>query len=243
MGCRGSWVRIPPLRPQEGDFYMKAVVLLSGGLDSATVFAIAKENYTPYALSFSYGQRHGFELECARKIAKGFVHQVIDLDLRAFGGSALTSDIDVPKMSYDPTAIPITYVPARNTIFLSIALAFAETINASTLFIGAHAVDSSNYPDCRPEFLAAFEKVANLGTKKGLTTPFHICAPLLMMNKAQIIQEGMKRSVDYSITSSCYDPSHNGLACGGCDACTLRLEGFRANGLQDPISYRMGPCR
>jgi 7-cyano-7-deazaguanine synthase len=225
----------------------KAVVLLSGGLDSATVLAIAKQQgYEPYALSFSYGQRHAVELDAAARVAESIgvaKHQVITIDLRAFGGSALTSDIAVPKgrdaseMSHD---IPITYVPARNTIFLSFALAWAEVLGSSDIFIGVNALDYSGYPDCRPEFIDAFQKLANLATKAGVegTQFLRIHTPLLTLTKAQIIQRGISLGVDYSLTSSCYDPSPTGAPCGQCDSCQIRQKGFRENGLADPLLDR-----
>jgi 7-cyano-7-deazaguanine synthase len=225
----------------------KAVILLSGGLDSATVLAIAKaEGYELYALSFSYGQRHAWELEAAKRVAASIgmaQHRVTTIDLRAFGGSALTDDIDVPKgrdaeeMSH---GIPITYVPARNTIFLSFALAWAEVLGASDIFLGVNALDYSGYPDCRPEFIAAFEKMANLATKAGVEGRQHlrIHTPLIAMTKAQIIATGTKLGVDYGLTSSCYDPGPTGAPCGQCDSCLLRQKGFRENELEDPISKR-----
>ena len=222
----------------------KAVILLSGGLDSATVLAIAKaEGYEPYALSFSYGQRHAWELEAAKRLAASIgvaQHRVTTIDLRAFGGSALTADLDVPKgrdaeeMSH---GIPITYVPARNTIFLSFALAWAEVLGASDIFLGVNALDYSGYPDCRPEFIAAFEKMANLATKAGVEGRQHlrIHTPLIAMTKAQIIATGMELGVDYALTSSCYDPGPTGATCGQCDSCLLRQKGFRENGIEDPL--------
>ena len=222
----------------------KAVILLSGGLDSATVLAIAKaEGYEPYALSFSYGQRHAWELEAAKRVAASIgvaQHRVTTIDLRAFGGSALTADLDVPKgrdaeeMSH---GIPITYVPARNTIFLSFALAWAEVLGASDIFLGVNALDYSGYPDCRQEFIAAFEKMANLATKAGVEGRQHlrIHTPLIAMTKAQIIATGMELGVDYALTSSCYDPGPTGATCGQCDSCLLRQKGFRENGIEDPL--------
>ena len=222
----------------------KAVILLSGGLDSATVLAIAKaEGYEPYALSFSYGQRHAWELEATKRVAASIgvaQHRVTTIDLRAFGGSALTADLDVPKgrdaeeMSH---GIPITYVPARNTIFLSFALAWAEVLGASDIFLGVNALDYSGYPDCRPEFIAAFEKMANLATKAGVEGRQHlrIHTPLIAMTKAQIIATGMELGVDYALTSSCYDPGPTGATCGQCDSCLLRQKGFRENGIEDPL--------
>jgi len=224
----------------------KAVVLLSGGLDSATVLAIAKaDGYEVYALSFAYGQRHSRELECAQAVARaGGVneHKTVTIDLRAFGGSALTAEIDVPKgrapeqMSGE---IPITYVPARNTIFLSFALAWAEVLECSDIFIGVNALDYSGYPDCRPEFIAAFERLANLATKAGVEgrQALRIHTPLIALTKAEIIRKGLELGVDYGLTSSCYDPLPNGLPCGRCDSCVLRQKGFRENGLMDPLQY------
>lgn len=225
----------------------KAVILLSGGLDSATVLAIAKaEGYELHALSFSYGQRHAWELEAAKRVAASIgvaEHRIANIDLRAFGASALTADIAVPKgrdaeeMSH---GIPITYVPARNTIFLSFALAWAEVLGASDIFLGVNALDYSGYPDCRPEFIEAFEKMANLATKAGVEGRQHlrIHTPLIAMTKAQIIATGVELSVDYSLTSSCYDPGPTGVPCGQCDSCLLRQKGFRENGIEDPISMK-----
>jgi 7-cyano-7-deazaguanine synthase len=224
----------------------RAVVLLSGGLDSATVLAIAKnEGYELYALSFSYGQRHVIELEAARRVAAAIGvadHRIAAIDLRVFGGSALTADIAVPKgrgtdeMSH---GIPITYVPARNTIFLSFALAWAEVLGSSDIFIGVNALDYSGYPDCRPEFIAAFEKMANLATKAGVEgrQALKIHTPLIALTKAQIIRRGLDLGVDYSLTSSCYDPGPAGQPCGQCDSCLLRQKGFRENGIEDPLRY------
>jgi 7-cyano-7-deazaguanine synthase len=226
----------------------KAVVLLSGGLDSSTTLAIASEqNFRPYALSFRYGQRHEVELVAAGRIAKAIgveEHRIVDVDLRAFGGSALTSDIDVPK-GRDPNdmshGIPITYVPARNTIFLSYALAWSEVLKSSDIFIGVNAIDYSGYPDCRPEFIGAFQTLANLATKAGVegTTKVTIHAPLIDLTKADIIKKGMELGVDYSLTSSCYDPSGLGEACGSCDSCQLRRKGFQEAGVADPTRYRL----
>lgn len=225
----------------------KAVVLLSGGLDSATVLAIAKsEGYQPYALSFSYGQRHSWELEAARRVAAALgaeQHRISSIDLRVFGGSALTSDIAVPKgrdAAEMAHGIPITYVPARNTIFLSFALAWAEVLGASDIFIGVNALDYSGYPDCRPEFVAAYETMANLATKAGVEgrQRLKIHTPLLALTKAQIIQRGLALGVDYGLTSSCYDPSPEGVPCGQCDSCLLRQKGFRENGIADPLLAR-----
>jgi 7-cyano-7-deazaguanine synthase len=222
----------------------KAVVLLSGGLDSATVLAIARsEGYELYALSFSYGQRHIFELEAAARVASSIgvaAHRTVPVDLRAFGGSALTDDIDVPKKrttSEMSRGIPITYVPARNTIFLSFALAWAEVLGASDIFIGVNALDYSGYPDCRPEFIEAYEKMANLATKAGVEgrQALKIHTPLIAMSKAEIIRKGLELGVDYSLTSSCYDPSPSGEPCGGCDSCLLRQKGFSENGIEDPL--------
>lgn len=222
----------------------KAVVLLSGGLDSATCLAIARsQEFESYALSFDYGQRHRFELEAAGRIARQLGatrHQVVKFDLRAFGGSALTADIDVPKgrsaedMSHD---IPITYVPARNTIFLSFALAWAEVVGSSDIFIGVNALDYSGYPDCRPEYIAAYQTMANLATRAGVegTQKLTIHTPLISLTKAQIIQEGLRLGVDYGLTSSCYDPSSDGRPCGWCDSCLLRAKGFAEAGASDPV--------
>jgi 7-cyano-7-deazaguanine synthase len=224
----------------------KAVVLLSGGLDSSTVLAIARsQGYELYALSFSYGQRHVIELEAARRVAASIGvkdHRIAAIDLRVFGGSALTADIDVPKgrgtdeMSH---GIPITYVPARNTIFLSFALAWAEVLGSSDIFIGVNALDYSGYPDCRPEFIAAFETMANLATKAGVEgrQALKIHTPLIALTKAQIVHKGIELGVDYSLTSSCYDPSPTGDPCGQCDSCLLRQKGFGENGLVDPLRY------
>jgi 7-cyano-7-deazaguanine synthase len=223
-----------------------AVVLLSGGLDSATVLAVAlRDGYDVSALSFRYGQRHAVELEAAARVARHLGirrHEVVDIDLRPFGGSALTADIPVPKdRSAEELggAIPITYVPARNTIFLSFALAFAEVLNARDIFIGVNALDYSGYPDCRPEFVQAFERLANLATKAGVEGGggIRVHAPLLQLTKAEIIALGISLGVDYSLTSSCYDPSPTGEACGRCDSCLLRLRGFAENGVADPIRY------
>ena len=228
----------------------KAIVLLSGGLDSTTVLAIAKNlGFEIYALSFSYGQRHEIELESAKKIAKKFAvkeYKTAKIDLRIFGGSALTDDITVPKTltTYDLrlTTIPITYVPARNTIFLSYALAYAETVGAFDIFIGVNAVDYSGYPDCRPEFIKAFQELADLATAAGVENKgrFKIHSPLIKMSKKEIIENGIKLGVDYAQTHSCYDPIvKNGkvYACGECDSCRLRLEGFRAAGIGDLLKY------
>ena len=224
----------------------KAVVLLSGGLDSATCLAVARaEGFACHALSFDYGQRHAPELEAARRVARALgavEHKVVRLDLRTFGGSALTDDIDVPhpgSVEAIGRDIPVTYVPARNTIFLSFGLAWAEVLGAADLFIGANALDYSGYPDCRPEFLEAFERVANLGTKAGVEgRRFRIHAPLLRLTKAQIIRRGMELGVDYALTLSCYDPDSGGRACGHCDSCLLRKKGFAEAGVPDPTPYR-----
>ncbi len=225
----------------------RAVVLLSGGLDSATALAIAVEQaYEPYALTLRYGQRHEREVDAARRVAKAMRvirHVVADVDLRAFGGSALTADLEVPKSGRavaDSEEIPVTYVPARNTIFLSMALAWAEVLRASDIFIGVNAVDYSGYPDCRPEFLDAFEGLAALGTKAGVEgrRPFRIHAPLIDLTKAEIIQRGLALGVDYGMTRSCYDPDESDAACGECDSCRLRLTGFAAAGARDPVRYQ-----
>ncbi len=224
----------------------KAVVLLSGGLDSATTAAIARtQGYAVHALTVDYGQRHRIELQRAAQLAQALglaEHRLLRVDLRAIGGSALTAELDVPK---DRPAeelgqgIPVTYVPARNTVLLALALGYAETIGAFDLFIGANVLDYSGYPDCRPEFLAAFEAVANLGTKAGVegTGRFRVHAPLLQWNKAQIIREGLRLGVDFRLTSSCYDPDATGRACGRCDACQLRRKGFAEAGVPDPTEY------
>lgn len=224
-----------------------AVVLLSGGLDSATCTAIAKsEGFEVLALSFRYGQRHAYELQSAANIAAAMGierHVVIDIDLGSVGGSALTtSGLQVPKgreMADMTSGIPITYVPARNTIFLSFALAWAEVVKSHDIFIGVNALDYSGYPDCRPDFIAAFERMANLATREGVegAAPLKIRTPLIHMSKAEIIRTGTKLGVDYSLTTSCYDPAPSGAACGLCDACQLRLKGFREAGLVDPAPY------
>ena len=221
----------------------RAVVLLSGGLDSATVAAIARrDGYDIYALSFRYGQRHAVELDAAAAMAStvGAVeHRVVDIDLRAFGGSALTADIDVPKDGVDTSTIPITYVPARNTIFLSFALAWAEVLGADDIFIGVNALDYSGYPDCRPEYLNAYEVMARLATKASVESDrkLRLHAPLIDMTKAEIIRAGLELGVDYAVTISCYDPSAGGGACGECDACRLRQKGFADAGIDDPTRY------
>ncbi len=224
----------------------KAVVLVSGGIDSATTLALARrQDFEVYALSFDYGQRHRFELEAAGRVVSALGaarHMVIKLDLRAIGGSALTAEIDVPKdrdSRQMAASIPVTYVPARNTIFLSIALGWCEVLGARDIFIGVNAVDYSGYPDCRPRFLDAFEYLANLATKAGVEEGerFRIHAPLLHMTKADIIKTGVDAGVDYSLTRSCYDPSPEGLACGSCDSCLLRRRGFEDAGVPDPTRY------
>lgn len=224
----------------------RAVVLVSGGLDSATILAIARQQgFELNALSFDYGQRHHFELEAAQRVcaaASVARHITVPLDLRAFGGSALTDNIDVPKDRSDAEmsgGIPITYVPARNTIFLSVALGWAEVLGAMDLFIGVNAVDYSGYPDCRPEFIAAFERLANLATKVGVegSTRWKVHAPLVSLSKAEIIRMGVKLGVDYGLTHSCYDPDPAGRSCGHCDSCQLRLKGFAEVGLVDPAPY------
>ena len=223
----------------------KAVILLSGGLDSTTCLAIAKnQGFDLNALTLNYGQRHDFELKSAQMIVDHFKiknHSVIDIDLAQFGGSALTDEIDVPKdrSESEMTDIPVTYVPARNTVFLSLALAWAETINAFNIFIGVNVLDYSGYPDCRPEYIASFEKTANLATKAGVSGErFKIHTPLINMKKSEIILNGLKLGVDYSLTSSCYDPLKNGTPCGHCDACILRLKGFQEADAIDPLSYQ-----
>jgi len=224
----------------------RAIVLLSGGLDSATALAVAqRESYEVYALSFDYGQRHAFELEAARRVASAAQvrqHIVFPLNLRTFGGSALTADLAVPKDRAEAemsSGIPVTYVPARNTIFLSIALGWAESLGISDLFIGVNVLDYSGYPDCRPEYLRAFEQMANLGTKAGVEgkSTWRIHAPLIQMTKAEIIRRGTELGVDYSLTHSCYDPNSAGRPCGRCDSCRLRLKGFAEAGLTDPLEY------
>ncbi|MCI0489201.1 MAG: 7-cyano-7-deazaguanine synthase QueC [Blastocatellia bacterium] len=225
----------------------KAVVLLSGGLDSTTALAMAQaEEFDIYAISFRYGQRHSVELESAARIARAMEvvrHLIVDIDLRAIGGSALTDEIEVPKdRSSDEmtSAIPVTYVPARNTIFLSFALGWAEVVGAEDIFIGINALDYSGYPDCRPEYIEAFERLANLATKAGVEGRLRmkIHTPLIAMTKAEIIKTGLGLGVDYSLTHSCYDPTAEGLACGRCDSCLLRLKGFAEAGEPDPLRYR-----
>lgn len=223
-----------------------AVVLLSGGLDSTTTLAIARERgFEPCALSFRYGQRHEHELEAARRIAASAGverHVVVEFDLRLFGGSALTSDQPVPKpgaLSAVAKGIPTTYVPARNTIFLSFALGWAEVLGARDIFIGINALDYSGYPDCRPEYLTAFQALADLATREGVEgrQRLRIHAPLLHLSKAEIIREGLRLGVDYSLTTTCYDPAPDGAACGACEACLLRLKGFSEVGVRDPARY------
>ena len=223
----------------------RAVVLLSGGLDSATVLAICRAaGFQACALSFRYGQRHGREIAAAQKIARSLgaeEHRIIEIDLRLFGGSALTAEIAVPKTRSEAemaSGIPITYVPARNTIFLSYALAWAEVLESTDIFLGVNAVDYSGYPDCRPEFIRAFEQLANLATRAGVEGKrCTVHAPLLELSKAEIIRRGLSLGVDYSLTHSCYDPKADGLACGVCDSCQLRRKGFREAGSADPIRY------
>lgn len=225
----------------------KAVVLLSGGLDSTTVLALAQaEGYEVHAISIRYGQRHESEIAAARQIARdrGIIdHVVIDIDLRVFGGSALTAEIDVPKGRGEAeiaSEIPVTYVPARNTIFLSYALAFAEVLGSSDVFIGVNALDYSGYPDCRPEYIDAYERMANLATRAGVEGSQRLCihAPLMHLTKEGIIRRGLELGVDYSVTRSCYDPDDGGRSCGLCDACQLRLRGFAAVGIPDPTPYQ-----
>ena len=223
----------------------RAVVLLSGGIDSTTALAIAiAEGYETYALSFEYGQRHQVETEAAQRVANSLgakEHRVAKIDLRIFGGSALTDDIAVPKRRSETEIahrIPITYVPARNTVFLAYALAWAEVIPADDIFIGVNAIDYSGYPDCRPEFIEAFENLAKIGTKAGVEgRHFQIHTPLIKLSKADIIRKAIHLGVDLSLTHSCYDPTPEGLACGKCDSCLLRLKGFREAGITDPIRY------
>ena len=224
----------------------KAVVLSSGGIDSTTAMAIAKaEGYKIYSLSFNYGQRHSFELKKASEVAKFFnakAHLIINVDLRKIGGSALTSDINVPQSSIFnlQSSVPITYVPARNTIFLSLALAWAEVLEAEDIFIGVNAIDYSGYPDCRPEYINAFEKMANLATKAGVEGKSHIKihTPLINLTKGEIIKKGILLGVDYSLTSSCYSPDKDGNPCGLCDSCQFRLKGFKDAGIKDPLTYK-----
>ena len=226
----------------------RAVVLLSGGIDSTTTLAIAgAEGYEVYALSFEYGQRHQIETQAAQRVARSLgakEHRIAKIDLRVFGGSALTDDVDVPKQRSETEiadGIPITYVPARNTIFLAYALAWAEVISANDIFIGVNAIDYSGYPDCRAEFIEAFESLASLATKAGVENRrFHIHTPLIKFSKAEIIRKAVELGVDLSLTHSCYDPSRKGFACGECDSCLLRLKGFREAELKDPIPYAKG---
>lgn len=221
----------------------KAVVLYSGGLDSTTCMAIARaDGFDAYAMSFAYGQRHSVELEKARSYAPriGAVsHQVVQIDLRQIGGSALTGDLAVPKEGVAEDVIPITYVPARNTIFLSFALAWAEVLGAFDIFVGVNALDYSGYPDCRPEYISAFENLANLATRAGVegTGHYTIHTPLIQLSKAEIIRTGLDLDVDYALTHSCYDPTPAGVACGLCDSCRLRLKGFAEAGVVDPVAY------
>ena len=222
------------------------VVLLSGGLDSTTLLAYAIDaGFLPHAMTFRYGQRHAVEIEAAQRVARAFGvrdHVIVDIDLRTFGGSALTSDAAIPKdrpRDDISRGIPITYVPARNTIFLSFALAWAEVLDARDIFIGVNAVDYSGYPDCRPEYIAAYQRMANLATRGAVegTLPVRIRAPLIDLTKRQIIELGMRLGVDYGMTSSCYDPTPSGAGCGRCDACRLRLDAFAAAGASDPAPY------
>ena len=224
----------------------KAVILLSGGLDSATTLAIAQnDGFTPYGLTFSYGQRHQFEIGASQKIAEACNltdHIITEIDLRAFGGSALTDDIDVPKdrsESIMSESIPVTYVPARNTIFLSFALAWAEVLQSNDIFLGVNSMDYSGYPDCRPEYIQSFQAMANLATKAGVDgdQSITIHTPLISMTKGEIIRKGLALGVDYSLTHSCYDPDKAGNACGRCDSCRIRLKGFQEAGTADPINY------
>ena len=227
----------------------KAVVLLSGGLDSSTVLAVAQsQGFDAHAMTFRYGQRHGVEIQAAERVANAVgltEHLIVDIDLRRIGGSALTAEIAVPKdrdIAEMEADIPVTYVPARNTIFLSFALAWAEVLDASDIFIGVNAVDYSGYPDCRPEYIAAYETMANLATKKATEsgTRLTIHTPLIHLTKAEIIRQGLELGVDYGLTVTCYDPNADGEACGRCDACLLRLKGFADVGVPDPGSYRSG---
>jgi 7-cyano-7-deazaguanine synthase len=234
------------------DVKSKAVVLLSGGLDSATTLAIARsEGFDPYALTFRYGQRHDVEIEAARRVAAALgvaQHVVVQIDLRLFGCSALTADIAVPMdraLDQMEQSIPVTYVPARNTIFLSYALAWAEVLGANDIFIGVNALDYSGYPDCRPEYIAAYERMANLATKAAVEGRQHLTihTPLITLTKRQIIQKGLDLGVDYALTRTCYDPSPQGEACGHCDACLLRLKGFSDIGIEDPAPYQHARAR
>jgi 7-cyano-7-deazaguanine synthase len=223
-----------------------AVLLLSGGLDSTTMLAYAVDRgFDVHAMTFRYGQRHAAEIDAARRVARAYPvrdHVIVDIDLRTFGGSALTADIDVPKDRADTdlaAGIPITYVPARNTIFLSFCLAWSEVLGASDIFIGVNALDYSGYPDCRPEYVAAFQRMANLATKGGVegTLPVRIQTPLLQLTKRQIVELGLSLGVDYTLTLSCYDPTSDGFACGRCDSCQLRRRGFAEAGVEDPTRY------
>ena len=229
----------------ESSMVRKAVVLLSGGLDSATTLAVARERgYALYALTLRYGQRNETEIGAARRVARAMrvtEHVIAEVDLRTFGGSALTADLAVPKRVEAGGKIPVTYVPARNTIFLAMALAWAEVLGARDIFLGVNAVDYSGYPDCRPEFLAAFERLAGLGTRAGVEdgVPFRVHAPLIDLAKSDIIRRGSELGVDYSVTRSCYDPDESGAACGACDACRLRLRGFAGAGTADPAPYQI----
>jgi 7-cyano-7-deazaguanine synthase len=227
----------------------RAVVLLSGGVDSATTLALAKaDGFEPYALTFRYGQRHGLEIEAARRVAAQLGvadHVVLDIDLRAFGSSALTDDIAVPKNRTNEeiaSGIPVTYVPARNTIFLSFALGWAEVLGAFDIFIGVNAIDYSGYPDCRQDYIVAFQRMADLATRAGVEEgrQIRIHTPLIQMAKHEIVRAGISLGVDYSLTMSCYDPTPDGVACGRCDACRLRLRGFTAAGVGDPVRYSAG---
>jgi 7-cyano-7-deazaguanine synthase len=227
--------------------FAKAVLLLSGGIDSATTLALAIEHgFLPYTLTFCYGQRHAAEVEAARRVAermRAVEHRIVTIDLRAFGGSVLTDDLPLPKDRHPEemaSGIPATYVPARNTIFLSFALAWAEVLGAADIFLGVNALDHGGYPDCRPEYIEAFQHMANLATRAGVEgrTRMTIHTPFIRMNKAEILRAGLALGLDYSITSSCYDPSPSGDACGHCDACILRLQGFAANGVRDPHPYQ-----
>lgn len=232
---------------REVETVSKAVVLLSGGLDSATMMAIARhEGFEPCALTFRYGQRHAVEIEAARRIVQAMdvaEHLEVEFDLRSMGGSALTSSIDVPKdrsTEQMKKGIPVTYVPARNTIFLSFALGYAESLKAHHIFVGVNALDYTGYPDCRPEYIRAFESMARLATKSAVEADelLTLHTPLIDLTKSQIIKRGLELNVDYSLTSSCYDPGDSGQACGHCDACSLRLEGFSENGIEDPVAYQ-----
>ena len=231
------------LAPSDSPHRRRAVILLSGGLDSATVLAIARsQGFQPYALSFRYGQRHVIELQSAQRVAAALgvaKHLIVDIDLRQFGGSALTDDIAVPKggAGQPSSSIPVTYVPARNTVFLSFALAWAETLACSDIFIGVNALDYSGYPDCRPEYIEAYERMANLATRAGVEGQQHlkIHTPLIQLSKAEIIARGLQLGVDYGLTSSCYDPGPAGEPCGECDSCVLRAKGFRELGAEDPL--------